>query len=347
MPESIGGGDGWRAHYIEGPLPPFDIHQDPTRFRHKYNLWGIVAALNNDLTMESFTPIQEVRDGERAYEEWGKLAREGQPFGCSAEDCVLIVNVVSPLGEMALAYCTMPKGGSGAPENCWQISVTRGGATWMLAKRGIIIPPGVGGDGEDDRILRLSGVESRAAYDALTRALSAPPLDLTTQVTSSGDIVGSAHKRRSNVLADYNEIATVRLEPRQVEGETQVTLITTLFLDPLNTTRNADYSRPEENLQEAYLKAILLAIRLSFFRPCPQGKWQGDNVFYCTPGAASKRGLTRLPDDPEPLNGGFVLPTVPPQLAPGAQLLGGAPRDPTVLVPGKKIRRDTQNGSHR
>jgi hypothetical protein len=319
LPEDLVHGQGWRAQYLQGYLPAFDVHIDPTVNR----TISYVEALREDPRFYSFASADEVRDGHATYKAWRDLARAGKPVRCSATDCSLIVNVVAPPGEEALGYCTVAKARSvqGAPENCMQVSISREGALWLLVYRGILLPPGIGGGGADDLTLHLSGrLDMGAIYAALTRALGNQPLGLMVETTSAGDIVGVAHKRRSPILNGYNESVTVRFQPRQKGADLDVTIVTTIFLNPQNTNRNIDYSSPEENQQEAYLKSVLLAIRLSLLGVCPAGTWNGDTDFLCHPDVASgNRGLTRLPAVPTTIDD--VGPSTPPKVAPGAQLL--------------------------
>ena len=82
-PPRLAHGDLWRARYIEGPLPPFDVRVDmyPTGPPRSFDAFS--ASQADPWPLYLFVPITDVKDGQATYKRWTDSARRDEAFDCA------------------------------------------------------------------------------------------------------------------------------------------------------------------------------------------------------------------------------------------------------------------------
>jgi len=248
---------------------------------------------------QGWAPVTETLRGEQTLRSWRQFAASGQLFECTERgDCEIIVH--TPEG---LAYCSITKmrsGKLGAPKYCDPLVVKDNGVLFLSIIEGHLNLSPSEGRKDFDLIVysQLTHQKSRIEK-VLIQALASHPLSLSTELQPSGDILGVASYRTSEVLKGWREIVTIRLQtsleapsqyrrrrpmtepPVDVAQFIGVEVITTVYVNRQNSTRRADWSLPTEAQETLWSLALRANLKHSLESLCKIRNWIDDKTLEC------------------------------------------------------------------
>jgi hypothetical protein len=254
-----------------------------------------LALPENDVedSLTSWVPVSSTINGVASLREWQRTADEGegQTSKCtSREPCKVIVHTV----DSGLASCyveILQHGALSAPNGCSMIAVSHRGTDYLEAvvgiRGGFVPPPTSEGRvdfGAGSAIVFASSKPEMAARvkEALVGALMAPPLKLSSEIEPSGDVLGTASRRRSDILSGWREFVTIRLQVREAPSKINIDVISTLYVNRQNTTSSADWSMPSKEQTDAWVDAVKSNVKGALGRLCARPHWMDSQNLVCT-----------------------------------------------------------------
>lgn len=244
--------------------------------------------------------INETRDGGAQVAKWKNLASADLP-SCSTALCFSInrLKMADELGKSSplyvLAECVrrMVGGVQGAPQYCVPVYLDGPKGAYVAAltsfrNETMSVTAGV----ITAKIFFPSKLDSGKAEvisELVERAFAAPPLSFTTSRDPDA-IVGVGGKRRSVVLANWHEQATVRAVMSELPlsvrdpgqgiqnfAGVQVGFATTLYVNNRNTMDDSEWRMPSPDQNQAFDGAVVSTVRSLAYQICPEASSQARN----------------------------------------------------------------------
>lgn len=245
-----------------------------------------------------WSPVTEIDRGEATIREWQVLADSGKLMNCTS---VGICELFAHTTTGGLASCLIDRGSSGkvgAPRGCRVVGAQVDGIWFSRAITSRRAPVKAEGGGRRDFSLVVfgkAGDDKSRVVRALLRALQQPPLSLTAELQASGDILGVASYRSSEVIPAWREIVTIRLQVRAErilgsdasrsgpEGRWTIGIeaISTLYLNRQNTDRPTDWQLPTRTQEHLWVEALRKGIKRALTELCG-ARWTDDRTLACT-----------------------------------------------------------------
>jgi len=124
---------------------------------------------------------------------------------------------------------------------------------------------------------------------ALIKALTSPPLNLSTEIQSRGDILGFCSYRASSILKGWREIVTIRLQGLDGEddivvtnkAQTNIEVISTMYVNRQNTSQPNDWTLPSENQAALWVETMLMNIKNEMQKLCRVPQWVDRTALKC------------------------------------------------------------------
>jgi hypothetical protein len=139
------------------------------------------------------------------------------------------------------------------------------------------------------RVVGTDQPDTLALLTAASAALTRPPLLLSVEMRRSSAVLGIRMYQPSQVLDRFRprlrEMVTVRLDAyadrRDDLSVIDLVVSTTIYVNPLNSTRPQDWSLPDEVKERAYIEAIQRNLNEDIRKTCRTGQWRSPRLFSC------------------------------------------------------------------
>lgn len=233
-----------------------------------------------------WAPVYAISDGEGIFRKWQEQAARAELFNCNIYNLCTIIVPTSQVNGLAACKIEIARDGkTGAPRYCRAIAVRDDNHIFLQIVSKRETPPQASGEGRRDFDLEIVGLGAELFPRLKTiaiDALSAQPLNLAAEIHASGDVLGVASYRRSDVLPGWREIVTIRLEfLERSPNSSGIEVASTLYVSRQNTDRPYDWTLPSREQEALWIEAVRVNLRKGLSTLCKKPLWRDTRVLLC------------------------------------------------------------------